>query len=66
MNLEQKAENYYQECLVKLSYSDSQTEFAKEDYKSGYNQCAEDIIEFLQANQKTTVKQVLEHLNGMK
>lgn len=62
MNLEEKANKH-----ADLQYPMSvEREFPIEDFKSGYIQCKSDLIEFLNANQKETVKQVLEHLNQMK
>lgn len=60
MNLEEKAKNYSKQFVVEAR------QMCEFDYKNGFKDCKSDVIEFLTANQKATVKQVLEHLNGMK
>lgn len=59
MNLEEKAIEFE----INNAFKNRKT---KTVFKAGYNSCKSDLIEFLNANQKTTVKQVLEHLNQMK
>jgi hypothetical protein len=58
MKLEEKANEYgnkRKNCIT-----------AKLGFLDGYKECKTDIIDFLNANQKATVKQVLDHLNQMK
>lgn len=65
MNLEQKANKYGEKCDPCNETLEKQADI-RQGFKRGYNECKSDIIDFLNANQKATVKQVLEHLNGMK
>lgn len=59
MNLESKADEY----AINNTFTNRKTQTV---FKAGYNECKSDIIQFLRVNSKATVKQVLEHLNGMK
>lgn len=60
MNLEEKAKR------ESIGLPQSQKHIFRTGFETGYNECKSELIEFLQANQKATVKQVLEHLNQMK
>lgn len=60
MNLEQKANKACENLQPNQKY------IYKNGFISGYAAHKGEIIDFLKANQKATVKQVLEHLNGMK
>jgi hypothetical protein len=63
MNLEQKANKHSKN---NYNFGSNPNYASEKSFISGYSECKFDLIEFLKVNHKATVKQVLEHLNGMK
>lgn len=61
MNLEEKAKKMH-------AYGRNKTERLNIEFgfRSGYNECKSDLTEFIRANPKSTVNQILEYLEGIK
>jgi len=60
MNLEEKAYKYAEKFKI------NEQHYSEIDFKSGYHECKSDIQEFIKANPKASVKQILEYLEGVK
>lgn len=62
MNLEEKS-LHFGEGIENASRNEKT--LATHAYRHGFTECSNDLLDFLKANEKATVKQILEHIKSL-